>query len=68
MNAHETMEPLAGRCATEACPRQAESGEAHCADCGLERSLYYRERRDERGDRERRDERGDREVLAQDRR
>lgn len=49
MNALETLETPAGRCATEACPRPVESGEAYCADCGLERSLYYRDRRENRG-------------------
>ncbi len=32
-------------CANEACPRSAEAGEAYCADCGLERSLYRRDSR-----------------------
>lgn len=32
-------------CANEACPRTAESGEAYCGACGLERSLYRRDSR-----------------------
>jgi len=58
MSTQETTRPSAEQCATETCPRPAESGEAYCADCGLERSLYYRERRVERGDRGRREARG----------
>ena len=65
MTTKEKKRMSAEPCATEACPRPAESGEAYCAECGLERSLYYRERRVERGDRDRRDAR---EVLAGDRR
>ena len=34
------------RCASEACPRPVEQGETYCAECGLERSLFFRERRD----------------------
>ncbi len=49
MSTQETTRPSAEPCATETCPRPAESGEAYCADCGLERSLYYRDRRDARG-------------------
>jgi hypothetical protein len=30
------------RCANDACPRPAETGERFCAECGLERSLYKR--------------------------
>ena len=33
-------------CANETCPRLAEAGEPYCTECGLERSLYFRERRD----------------------
>ena len=36
------------RCASDACPRPVESGEKYCAECGLERSLFFREQRDER--------------------
>ncbi len=51
MNAQTTRrETPAERCASEACPRPAESGEAYCADCGLERSLYFRDRREDRGE------------------
>jgi hypothetical protein len=34
-------------CANEACPREAEAGERYCAECGLERSLFLRERRED---------------------
>ena len=34
-------------CANEACPRAAEAGERYCAECGLERSLFLRERRED---------------------
>jgi len=34
-------------CANEACPRAAEPGERYCAECGLERSLFLRERRED---------------------
>lgn len=37
----------AARCANEACPRPAESGEAYCDACGLERWLYRRDSRRE---------------------
>lgn len=30
------------RCANDACPRPAEPGDAYCASCGLERSLFTR--------------------------
>ena len=33
------------RCRREACPRPAEPEEPYCAECGLERSLFHRERR-----------------------
>jgi hypothetical protein len=36
------------RCASDACPRPVEPGETYCAECGLERSLFFRERRDEK--------------------
>ena len=51
MNAQttETREP-AERCASDTCPRPAEAGESYCADCGLERSLYFRDRREDRGE------------------
>ncbi len=32
-------------CANEGCVRPAESGERWCAECGLERALYRRDRR-----------------------
>jgi ribosomal protein L37E len=32
-------------CRNEGCGKRAESGEAYCAECGLERSLFRRERR-----------------------
>lgn len=53
MNAIETRpapntEP---QCASEACGRPAEPGETYCAECGLERSLYIRERRESESDR-----------------
>ncbi len=35
------------RCGNEACPRTAEAGERYCAECGLERSLFFRERRED---------------------
>jgi len=34
-------------CANETCPREAEADERYCAECGLERSLFLRERRDD---------------------
>ncbi len=43
MNERETQE---GRCANEACGRRAEPDEGYCAECGLERSLYFREERE----------------------
>ena len=51
MNAQttETREP-AERCVSDTCPRPAETGEAYCADCGLERSLYFRDRREDHGE------------------
>ena len=30
------------RCANDSCPRPAETGDAFCASCGLERSLFTR--------------------------
>ena len=35
------------RCANETCPREAEDAERYCAECGLERSLFLRDRRDD---------------------
>ncbi len=35
------------RCANETCPREAEAEERYCAECGLERSLFLRERRED---------------------
>lgn len=35
------------RCVNEACPRPAEPGERFCSACGLERSLFRRERRED---------------------
>jgi len=43
MTDHETPPR---RCANETCPREAEASERYCAECGLERSLFLRERRD----------------------
>ncbi len=34
-------------CANEACGRGAEPGERFCAECGLERSLFFRGRRED---------------------
>jgi hypothetical protein len=45
MNPHE-IEARAQACASEACGRPAETGEIYCAECGLERSLYFRDRRE----------------------
>ena len=42
--------PAAGPCAGETCARPAEPGEIYCAECGLERSLYFRDRRDAEDD------------------
>jgi hypothetical protein len=44
MNEKETQRRI---CANEACPRPAEPGETYCAECGLERSLYFRESRED---------------------
>jgi hypothetical protein len=49
MNPNETTR-TAGPCANEACARPAEPGETYCADCGLERSLYFRDRRESEAD------------------
>ena len=38
------------RCANEACPRTAEAEERYCAECGLERSLFLRDRRGDPAD------------------
>lgn len=40
-------ETTACRCANETCPREAEAGERYCAECGLERSLFLREQRED---------------------
>ena len=37
-------------CANETCARLVEPGELYCAECGLERSLFFRERRDSESD------------------
>lgn len=37
-------------CASEACARPVELGEIYCAECGLERSLYFRDRRESETD------------------
>lgn len=52
MSAQTTLTPEtpAERCASDTCPRPAEPGEAYCEDCGLERSLYFRDRREDRGE------------------
>ena len=34
------------RCTNETCPREVEADERYCAECGLERSLFLRERRE----------------------
>jgi len=47
MNEKETQDRI---CANEACPRPAEPGEIYCAECGLERSLYFREGREDSGE------------------
>jgi hypothetical protein len=39
------------KCASETCARPAEPGESHCAECGLERSLYLRDGRESASDR-----------------
>ena len=53
MNPNEM--PAAARqaqpCASEACARPVETGELYCAECGLERSLYFRDRRESDSDR-----------------
>ena len=41
----ENTRHSAAPCANEGCPRPAESGEAYCGACGLERSLYRRDSR-----------------------
>jgi hypothetical protein len=46
MNPDETK----AACANEACARPADPGEIYCAACGLERSLYFRDRRGERSE------------------
>jgi hypothetical protein len=48
MNETESPRAPQARCASEACPRPVEPGETYCAECGLERSLYFRDRRDEK--------------------
>ena len=37
-------------CVNDACARPAEPGEIYCAECGLERSLYFRDRREAESD------------------
>jgi hypothetical protein len=44
MNEQQTPTRL---CENEACGRPAEPDERYCDACGLERSLYFRERREE---------------------
>jgi len=44
MNQNETAPR---RCGNEGCPRTAETGELYCAECGLERSLFLRGRRED---------------------
>lgn len=48
MNTNPTKPAAAQPCASEACARAAEPGEIYCGDCGLERSLYFRDSRVER--------------------
>ena len=48
MNETRTSPAPEARCASDACPRPVEPGETYCAECGLERSLFFRERRDEK--------------------
>jgi hypothetical protein len=38
-------ETSAAPCRNEGCVRPAEGGELYCTECGLERSLFRRERR-----------------------
>jgi hypothetical protein len=64
MNPNETRPAAAPQCASETCARPSEHGEIYCAECGLERSLYFRERRVERGDRDRRGSGSDPRVEA----
>ena len=47
---NETKTPRASetRCASDACARPVEPGEKYCAECGLERSLFFRDGRDEK--------------------
>jgi hypothetical protein len=49
MNERATTENEAvpRHCANETCPREAETGERYCADCGLERALFLRDRRED---------------------
>lgn len=49
---NETKTAAAQTCANETCARPAEPEETYCADCGLERSLYFRERRESESDRQ----------------
>ena len=41
------IETAPRRCVNEACPRTAEPGERYCNECGLERALFHRERRED---------------------
>jgi hypothetical protein len=49
MNERATTESEAvpRHCANDTCSREAEAGERYCADCGLERSLFLRDRRED---------------------
>jgi hypothetical protein len=46
MSSNETNTARAATCVNEACARPAEPGERYCGECGLERSLYFRESRE----------------------
>lgn len=50
-DASEVRPTPPSQCASETCARPAEPGESHCAECGLERSLYFRDGRESASDR-----------------
>ena len=47
---NETNISAAAACVNDACGRPVEPGEIYCAECGLERSLYFRDRREAESD------------------
>ena len=53
MNAEatEALPTPPSKCASEACARPAEPGDAYCAECDMERSLYFRDGRESASDR-----------------